>query len=354
MTAVPSAWPVASSLVFRLVRFLAVLAIASIGVTGVVVAATPEITRIMRAHDEVPLPVPDIVAQPRRSIVYDSSGFNITDVFKVENREPFKLDRVPEPVVGGHPGGRGRRLLEAQRGQRAQRHAGAAGQRRVRVGGAGRLHDHPAGRQEPHHEPDRRTHHADQGGRGCRRAAPREEDGEAVRPRAVPEHRVLRQQRVRAPVRGRGLLRQERRAADDDRGGVPRWSHPQPHRLRPLRPPRASAVPLPPIARSPGRGPAASRRRKPRSTPPSSSCRRLRNGHRSSPSPAPTSPRRSRTTCSTAPPSSGTRYQDRYNTLFRGGLRIYTTENLFLEQFARGRPEPDPVRRTPRASTPRS
>jgi penicillin-binding protein 1A len=85
--------------VFRLLRFLAVLAVASIGLTGVVVAAVPQVSRIMRAHKEVALPVPDIVAQPRRSIVYDSTGLNVTDVFKVENREPFSLDRVPEPVV---------------------------------------------------------------------------------------------------------------------------------------------------------------------------------------------------------------------------------------------------------------
>jgi penicillin-binding protein 1A len=85
--------------VFRLLRFLAVLAVASIGLTGVVVAAVPQISRVVRAHKEVALPVPDIVAQPRRSIVYDSTGLNVTDVFKVENREPFALDRVPEPVI---------------------------------------------------------------------------------------------------------------------------------------------------------------------------------------------------------------------------------------------------------------
>lgn len=84
---------------FRLLRFLAVLAVASIGLTGVVVAAVPQISRMVRAHKEVALPVPDIIAQPRRSIVYDSTGLNVTDVFKVENREPFSLDRVPEPVI---------------------------------------------------------------------------------------------------------------------------------------------------------------------------------------------------------------------------------------------------------------
>ena len=49
---------------FRLLRFLAVLAAASVGLTGVVVAAVPQVSRIVRAHKEVALPVPDIVASP--------------------------------------------------------------------------------------------------------------------------------------------------------------------------------------------------------------------------------------------------------------------------------------------------
>ena len=94
------------------------------GSPGVVVAAAPQVSRILRAHEEVPLPVPDIVAQPRRSTVFDSTGVNITDVFKVENREPFALDRVPEPVVAAvlavedadfwkHDGVNGRSVMRA-------------------------------------------------------------------------------------------------------------------------------------------------------------------------------------------------------------------------------------------------
>ncbi len=116
--------PIASRLVFRLVRFLAVLAAASIGVTGVVVAAAPQVNRILNAHEEVPLTLPEIVAQPSRSFVYDSTGLNVTDIFKVENREPFKLDRVPEPVTAAilavedadfwkHDGVSGRSILRA-------------------------------------------------------------------------------------------------------------------------------------------------------------------------------------------------------------------------------------------------
>ena len=64
------------------------------------------------------------MAQPSRSFVYDSTGLNVTDIFKVENREPFKLDRVPEPVTAAilavedadfwkHDGVSGRSILRA-------------------------------------------------------------------------------------------------------------------------------------------------------------------------------------------------------------------------------------------------
>ncbi len=85
---------------FRLVRFLAVLAVASIGLTGVVVAAAPQVSKIARSHEEKALAGPrPRRASPRRSIVYDNTGKNIVDIFKVENREPFKLSQVPVPVV---------------------------------------------------------------------------------------------------------------------------------------------------------------------------------------------------------------------------------------------------------------
>ena len=48
----------------------------------------------------------------------------------------------------------------------------------------------------------------------------------------------------------------------------------------------------------------------------------------------PTTPRRCATTCSTARTSSAPSYDERYNTLFRGGLRIHTTFNPFLQAHA--------------------
>ncbi len=88
-----------------------------------------------------------------------------------------------------------------------------------------RQHDHPAGGQErvPRRSAPRR---ALQGSAGALRDDAREEDEQGRDPRALPQHGVLRQQRLRVAGRGGGLLRQERRRADDDRGGVPRRSRP--------------------------------------------------------------------------------------------------------------------------------
>ena len=74
-------------------------------------------------------------------------------------------------------------------------------------------------------------------------------------PRALPQHGLLRQQRLRAAGRRRGVLRQGRRAAERDRGRVPRRADPQPVRLRPDPPARAFACPVPAGGRAPRRRP---------------------------------------------------------------------------------------------------
>ena len=65
-------------------------------------------------------------------------------------------------------------------------------------------------------------------------------------PRALPQHRLLRQQRLRRAGGGRDLLRQDRRPADVRRGGVPRRARALAVRLRPDRQPRAQPRPLRP------------------------------------------------------------------------------------------------------------
>ena len=68
-------------------------------------------------------------------------------------------------------------------------------------------------------------------------------------PRALPQHGLLRQQRLRHPGRRRDVLRQDRRRADVHRGRLPRRARAVAVGLRPDQQPRAQPGPLPPGAR---------------------------------------------------------------------------------------------------------
>jgi penicillin-binding protein 1A len=80
-----------------LLRLVAVIIVASLGLAAVGVAAAPEIARLATANDATALPLPELSPLSQRSIVYDVSGA-VIDVFKVENREPFTIDKVPVEV----------------------------------------------------------------------------------------------------------------------------------------------------------------------------------------------------------------------------------------------------------------
>src|SRR5262249_51131079 len=80
-----------------LLRLVAVVIVASLGLAAVGVAAAPEVAKIFTANQASALPLPELSPLAQRSIVYDAAG-NVIDVFKVENREPFTLDRVPVDV----------------------------------------------------------------------------------------------------------------------------------------------------------------------------------------------------------------------------------------------------------------
>jgi penicillin-binding protein 1A len=109
--------------VLRIVRLVAIWVVASVGATAIVVAAAPQVVRIGRAHREVPLDLPALARESRRSLVYDVKG-NTIDVLRVENREPFALDKVPRDVVDAvlavedsdfwqHHGANGRSVVRA-------------------------------------------------------------------------------------------------------------------------------------------------------------------------------------------------------------------------------------------------
>jgi membrane peptidoglycan carboxypeptidase len=84
------------------VRTLARLAItvlvAGLGLAAIGVAVVPQVVQIVTANHAEAADLPQFTALAQRSVVYDAAG-NVIDIFKAENREPFKLAQVPKPVI---------------------------------------------------------------------------------------------------------------------------------------------------------------------------------------------------------------------------------------------------------------
>jgi penicillin-binding protein 1A len=80
-----------------LLRLVATIVVAALGVTAVGVAAAPEVARLFSANTAEALPLPDFSPLAQRSLVYDQLG-NVIDILKLENREPFTIDKVPQDV----------------------------------------------------------------------------------------------------------------------------------------------------------------------------------------------------------------------------------------------------------------
>ena len=160
----------------------------------------------------------------------------------------------PDPPgrAPGLPGRGGPRVLRPRRRQRAQPRAGDAVELRVRLAPAGGLDDHHAGRQE--RLPLRpRARRPLQAAAGPLRADARAPVHQGPDPRALPEHRLLRQQRLRDPGRRRDVLRHDGRPAQLHPGRLPRRARAGAVDLRPRHQPRAQPGPIHPGARAPRR-----------------------------------------------------------------------------------------------------
>jgi penicillin-binding protein 1A len=81
-----------------LVRLLAVIVLAGLGLAGAVAAMTPQVTAIASAFDGEAPALPDFAPLAQRSLVFDATGKEIDQLY-VENREPFTLAQVPPDVV---------------------------------------------------------------------------------------------------------------------------------------------------------------------------------------------------------------------------------------------------------------
>ena len=326
------------SWVFRLALVIGAGALLT---TAVVVAVAPRLWRIANAHEEVPVELPDFEPLAQRTYVYDTEGNEIA-VYELENSQPVTLDQVPPDVIKAflavednefwvHKGVNVRSLFRATLSNFAsdapQQGASTITMQVVK-------NDFLAGLERDGRYKLLQMVYA-------MRLEKQKTKQEILA--ALPQHRLLRQQRLRHRRRRRDLLRQAGRRADVRRGGVPRRTGALAVGLRPDQQPRAQPRPVRPGARPARRRRAA--HRGPR--------RREIADDFVIPERVKSIPTRAtkRTYYTEALREYllnesnllGETYEERYNTLFRGGLRIHTTLEPVPAAQGRGGP-----RRAPR------
>ncbi len=79
-------------------RLFAIVAAGALLVTAVVVAVAPRVWQIANAHDELPVVLPPFEALAQRTYVYDVHGREIA-IYELENSQPIKYADVPPEVV---------------------------------------------------------------------------------------------------------------------------------------------------------------------------------------------------------------------------------------------------------------
>lgn len=79
-------------------RLALVIAAGALLVTAVVVAIAPRLWHVANAHEEVPVTLPEFEALAQRTYVYDVDGNEIA-VFELENSQPIEYDDIPPQVI---------------------------------------------------------------------------------------------------------------------------------------------------------------------------------------------------------------------------------------------------------------
>ena len=79
-------------------RLFAIVAAGALLITAVVVAVAPRIWHVANAHDELPVVLPEFEGLAQRTYVYDVDGKEIA-VYELENSQPIKYEDVPLQVV---------------------------------------------------------------------------------------------------------------------------------------------------------------------------------------------------------------------------------------------------------------
>jgi penicillin-binding protein 1A len=81
-----------------LFRLALVIGAGALFTTAVVVAVAPRLWQAANAHDELPVVLPPFEPLAQRTYVYDALGSEIA-VYELENSQPITLDQVPQHVI---------------------------------------------------------------------------------------------------------------------------------------------------------------------------------------------------------------------------------------------------------------
>ena len=79
-------------------KVLLTVVVAAVGAAAVVAGVTPRVVGILRAHDQVPVELPEFTSLARETNVYDASGAQIAR-FRLEHIQQVTLEQVPDDVV---------------------------------------------------------------------------------------------------------------------------------------------------------------------------------------------------------------------------------------------------------------
>ena len=79
-------------------RLFAIIAAGALLITAVVVAVAPRVWHMANAHEELPVVLPPFEALAQRTYVYDTNGEEIA-VFELENSQPIDYADIPPQVV---------------------------------------------------------------------------------------------------------------------------------------------------------------------------------------------------------------------------------------------------------------
>ena len=82
----------------RIFRLVVVVLAGSLFVAAVGIAIAPRVWGLVNAHDETPVELPTFTGIAQRSILFDQKGRQI-GAFQVENSQPITIDQVPDDVV---------------------------------------------------------------------------------------------------------------------------------------------------------------------------------------------------------------------------------------------------------------